>query len=131
MSADVSSTSLATEDPAETIARALVAHPAVARLDVGHYGDVATSLPGRRVVGVRTGAPGAAVEIAVVLWLIEPIPVLVGQLRSLVTRLAGPVAVDIQVVDVLTEADLDAEREAANAAMRADTATTDLAADQG
>jgi hypothetical protein len=101
------------EDLAETIARALVAHPAVVRLDAGHFGDVATALPGRRVVGVRTGPPGGAVEVGVVLWLMAPIPALVGQLRLLVRELTGPVPVDVQVVDVLTDADMAAQRQAA------------------
>lgn len=97
-----------TEDLAETIARALIAHPSVARLGAGRFGEVATALPGRRVVGVRTGAPGDTVEVAVVLWLIEPIPVLVAELRALVHAVAGRVPVDVQVVDVLTEADMAA-----------------------
>jgi hypothetical protein len=102
---------LATEDLAETIARTLIAHPSVARLGAGRFGEVATALPGRRVVGVRTGAPGDTVEVAVVLWLIEPIPVLVAELRALVHTVAGREPVDVQVVDVLTDTDMAARGE--------------------
>lgn len=94
-------------DLAELIAGAVAAHPSVARLDAGHFGEIATPLPGRRVVGVRVSDAGGTVEVAVVLWLTAPIPALVGELRELVRAVAGGVAVDVQVTDVLTADDAD------------------------
>jgi hypothetical protein len=102
-SAGAEAAGAATEDFSETIARALLAHPSVVRLDGGRFGEVISPLPGRRVVGVRAGVEGAGVEVAVVLALGEPIPVVVDRLRALVHGVAGRVPVDIDVVDVVTE----------------------------
>ncbi|MDN5916827.1 MAG: hypothetical protein L0I76_17265 [Pseudonocardia sp.] len=90
-------------DPAELaqlVADAVIAHPAVARLDGGAFGAVATFLPGRRLVGVHVGRPGEPVELAVVLRLDRPIPGVVATLRTTVSALCGGVPVDITVSDV-------------------------------
>ena len=50
-------------DPAELVAAAVRAVPGVVRLDGGVLGEVATHLPGRRVVGVRTGDRGTEVHL--------------------------------------------------------------------
>ena len=52
---------------ADELADRLLAHPSVARLHGGQYGEIATYLPGRRITGVRVGE--RAVEVAVVLRL--------------------------------------------------------------
>jgi uncharacterized alkaline shock family protein YloU len=86
---------------AELIAATVTAHPSVARLHGGLYGDVATFLPSRRrLVGVRVGQRGEPVEVGVVLYLDRPIPEIVRALREQVADLSGGAAVDIVVVDV-------------------------------
>jgi len=89
------------EHIAETIARLVLAHPAVVRLDGGRFGEITSLLPGRRVVGVRAGIPGTGTEVGVVLRLGPPIPDVVAQLRELVRGLTGPVPVDITVADLV------------------------------
>jgi hypothetical protein len=93
------------EELSETIERAVLAHPSVARLDGGQFGSVASYLAGRRVIGVRTEAYGDPVELAVVLWLGRPIPDVVTELRALVRSVAGGVPVDITVSDLQLEED--------------------------
>ncbi|GAY10541.1 hypothetical protein [Pseudonocardia sp. N23] len=84
----------------ETVAALVAAHPAVARLDGGRFGDVATYLPGRRrLVGVRVGEPGEPVEIAVVVLGDRPIPQAVAEIRSAVAALR-PGPVDVTVSDI-------------------------------
>jgi hypothetical protein len=85
---------------AEQVAAAVTDHPAVARLDGGIFGAVATHLPGRRLVGVRIGEPGEPVELAVVLHPHRPIPEVVRELRREVSRICGGAAVDITVADL-------------------------------
>lgn len=84
----------------ELVAAAVAAHPAVARLDGGVFGTVATHLPGRRLTGVRIGAGGGPVELGVVVRLHHPIPDAVRSLRREVSALCGGAAVDITVSDV-------------------------------
>ncbi|WP_370588693.1 hypothetical protein [Pseudonocardia sp. C8] len=85
---------------AELVADAVAAHPAVARLDGGVFGTVATWLPGRKLVGVHVGKPGEPVEVGVVLTLDRPIPATVAALRRTVAPLVGDVPVDVVVADV-------------------------------
>jgi hypothetical protein len=85
---------------AERIADVVTAHPAVARLDSGIFGAVATYLPGRRLVGVRVGGPGEPVEIGVVLHLGAPLPGVVAALRREVAALCAGARVDITVADL-------------------------------
>jgi len=87
---------------ADSVAAAVLAHPAVARLDGGPFGTVASYLPGRRrVVGVRLPQEdGAAAEIAVVARLGTPLPRLAGELAAAVRTVLGPVPVDVTVSDV-------------------------------
>ena len=86
---------------AERVAAAVRAHPSVAGLHGGTFGDVATHLPGRRLVGVRVGNAGEPVELGVVLRLDRPIPGVVHSLRRLVSGLCGGAPVDITVGDVV------------------------------
>ncbi|MCG8918177.1 hypothetical protein L6E12_20550 [Actinokineospora sp. PR83] len=85
---------------ADAIGAAVLADPAVLRLDGGAFGAVATALPGRRVVGVRVGAPGDPIEVSVVLAMGTPVPAAAARVRGAVRALAGPVPVDVHVSDV-------------------------------
>lgn len=85
---------------AEQVAAVVANHPAVAALDAGPHGAVAMYLPGRRLAGVRIGAPGEAVEIGVVLRLGAPIPDVVRALRAAVSAVCAGARVDIGVMDV-------------------------------
>lgn len=91
-------------DPSMTaaaVAAAVLAHPAVARLDGGPFGTVASLLPGRRrIEGVRIGVGDEPVEIAVVARLGTPLPQLAEELGAAVRALLGPVAVDVTISDV-------------------------------
>lgn len=85
---------------AERVAAAVAAHPAVARLHGGPFGGVATHLPGRRLTGVRIGAAGEPVEVAVVLRAGTPLPGVVAALRREVSALCGGAPVDVTVADL-------------------------------
>ena len=85
---------------AEQVAAAVRTHPAVARLHGGTFGDIATLLPGRRLIGVRIGGDGEPVELGLVLHLVMPIPDVVRSIRRLVSGLSGGAPVDITVADV-------------------------------
>ncbi|SDM73314.1 hypothetical protein [Allokutzneria albata] len=90
---------------ADTVAEAVLAHPAVHRLDPGPFGALASYLPGRRVEGVRAAGPGEPVEIGVVLKLGGPVPEVVADLRARVREVAGDVPVDVTVTDVVLAGD--------------------------
>lgn len=86
---------------AAAIAAAVLAHPAVARLDGGPFGTVAALLPGRRrIVGVRIGVGDEPTEIAVVARLGTPLPRLAEELGEVVRTVLGPVPVDVTISDV-------------------------------
>lgn len=93
-----------TDALAELVAAVVTANPAVARLDGGVFGTVATHLPGRRLVGVRIGRGDEPVELGVVLHLGRPIPDVLTALRREVSALCGGAAVDITVSDVAVPA---------------------------
>lgn len=98
----------ATREPQEVataIAAAVLADPSVVRLDAGPFGTVTTSGPGRRIRGVAVPGPGEAVEIAVIARLSEPLDRTCARLRTLVRAVAGPVAVDVTVVDINLDID--------------------------
>lgn len=93
---------LSDDDLARTLAETVTADPAVARLDGGVFGAVATYLPGGRLVGVRVDPdPTAPVEVAVVLHLGAPIPTVVAGLRARIARVLGDRPVDLTVSDVV------------------------------
>jgi hypothetical protein len=86
---------------AAAVAAAVLAHPAVARLDGGPFGTVASFLPGRRrIEGVRIGVGDEPVEIAVVVRLGTPLPQLADELGAVVRTVLGPVPVDVTISDV-------------------------------
>jgi hypothetical protein len=87
---------------ADAIAAAVRAHPAVADLDGGPFGAIASYLPGRRVVGVRVGEPGEPVEVSVVARLGTPLPQLATDLRRLITAVTGSRVIDLTINDVIT-----------------------------
>ena len=90
----------------ERVAAAVLGHPAVARLDGGPFGSIASYLPGRRVVGVRAGEGAAAsepVEVAVVVrWPAgASLPVLAEEIAARVRGVAGERPVDVTVADLV------------------------------
>jgi hypothetical protein len=90
-------------DRAEEVAAAVLAHPAVARLDGGPFGTVASYLPGRRrLLGVRIGVGDEPVELAVVVRMGTPLPQVAAELGDVVRRLLGPVPVEVTFVDVVS-----------------------------
>jgi hypothetical protein len=91
------------------VAAAVTANPAVARLDGGVFGAIATYLPGRRLVGVRIGQGDEPVEVAVVLYGDHPFPEVVRGIRRDVAALCGGAAVDITVSDVVLRGDAGPE----------------------
>jgi hypothetical protein len=85
---------------ADAIAERALSCPAVISLAGGVVGQVATYLPGRRVVGVSLDDD--VCEVAVVLRLgADPLPVLADQVRQAVAPVAGSRAVHVLVDDVL------------------------------
>jgi hypothetical protein len=91
-------------EQAEEVAAAVLAHPAVARLDGGPFGTVVSYLPGRRrVLGVRIGVGDEPVELAVVVRLGRPLPRLADELGRVVRGLLGPVPVEVTFADVVSE----------------------------
>lgn len=94
---------MSVSDPVDAaeLAAAVKAHPAVARLDGGPFGTVASLLPGRRRIdGVRIGVGDEPVELAVIARLDVPLPQLGRELGAIVQRLCGPVAVEVTFSDV-------------------------------
>ncbi|QNG20066.1 hypothetical protein G4H71_14150 [Rhodococcus triatomae] len=85
-------------EPAESIAEVVRAVPGVYDLHGGMFGEVATYLPRRRVVGVRTD--GETTEIHVALYVGAPIRETAGRIRDDVTALVGGV-VDVTVEDIV------------------------------
>jgi len=85
---------------AERVAAAVSAHPAVARLDAGVFGEVATHRTGGRLIGVRIGQRPEPVEIGVVLHLGRPLPEVADALRMLVSAMCAGAPVDVTVADV-------------------------------
>ncbi|MGL5861474.1 MAG: hypothetical protein ACRCY9_09490, partial [Phycicoccus sp.] len=59
-------TTPATPDLADRVAEAVLAVPGVAGLHGGTFGEVATYLPGRRVIGIRLNDVAAEVHVTVV-----------------------------------------------------------------
>jgi hypothetical protein len=90
-------------DQATEVAAAVLAHPAVARLDGGPFGTVASYRPGRRrLLGVRLGVGEEPVELAVVVRLGIPLPRLAEELGAVVRGVLGPVPVEVTFSDVVS-----------------------------
>lgn len=87
----------------DAVATAVVGCPPVAGLSGGRFGEVATYLPGRRLVGVRLD--GEELEVHVVARWGTPLPEVGDAVRRAVAPVGGgrPVTVyidDIEVPDV-------------------------------
>ena len=84
----------------EAVSAAAVGCPLVAELTGGRFGEIATYLPGRRLVGVRQ--VDGAVEVHVVARWGTPLPEVADTLRAAVAPHAGglPVAVFIEDIEL-------------------------------
>lgn len=84
----------------EAVAAAALGCPLVADLTGGRFGEVATYLPGRRILGVRQVE--GTVEVHVVARWGTPLPEVADVVRAAVTPHAGgvPVAVFIDDIEV-------------------------------
>jgi len=89
-------------DPAEVIATAVLATPGVEALHPGAFGEVATYLPGRRVVGVRLRDPGC--EVHVTLAWGAPVLATSDSVRAAVAALVTGGPIDVVVEDVANPA---------------------------
>ena len=85
-------------DPAEVIAAAVLATQGVEALHPGAFGEVATYLPGRRVVGVRLRDPGC--EVHVTLAWGAPVLATSDSVRAAVAALGTGGPIDVVVEDV-------------------------------
>ncbi|WP_131745301.1 hypothetical protein [Frankia sp. Cppng1_Ct_nod] len=84
------------------IADAVAGCPAVAALSPGPSGDVATHIPGRRVVGVRTAPAGVAIHV--VARFGPTMAEIAGQIRAAVTAVAPDCGkIDIVVDDLVVD----------------------------
>lgn len=83
------------------LAERVLAHPSVVRLHGGQFGEIASYLPGRKVVGIRL-PDGGSVEVGVVLRLDRPLPEIIDEIRGALAEVLDEVPVDITVADVIT-----------------------------
>ncbi|HUR22379.1 MAG TPA: hypothetical protein VMZ73_00760 [Acidimicrobiales bacterium] len=82
----------------EAVAAAAKGCPLVAGLAGGRFGDVATYLPGRRIVGVRQA--DGALEVHVVARWGTPLPELAEVVRVAITPYAGELPVAVFIDDI-------------------------------
>ncbi len=83
---------------ADEVRSAVLAVSGVARMHGGRFGEVATYLPGRRVVGVRLDDAGTQVHVA--LWTSVPVSRAAPLIRRAVEAVTGPpVHVHIEDID--------------------------------
>jgi hypothetical protein len=90
----------------EAVAAAALACPLIADLTGGRFGEVATYLPGRRILGVRE--LDGNVEVHVVARWGTPLPEVADVLRAAVTPHAGglPVGVFVEDIELPTPAEI-------------------------
>lgn len=88
----------AEQSEAERIAAAVADCPAVARLDSGRFGEVATYLPGRRVPGVAIRED--AIEVSVVGSATATARELLAQVRGSVGPLLAGRRLDVAFADI-------------------------------
>ncbi len=88
----------------EAVAAAALGSPLIAGLTGGHFGEVATYLPGRRVLGVRE--VDGTIEVHVVAKWGTPLPEVADVVRAAVATHAGdaPVAIFVDDIEVPGEA---------------------------
>ena len=84
----------------EAVAAAALGCPLIADLTGGHFGEVATYLPGRRILGVRE--VDGTVEVHVVAKWGTPLPEVADVVRAAVASHAGgqPVVVFVDDIEV-------------------------------
>lgn len=84
----------------EVVAAAALGCPLVANLTGGRFGEVATYLPGRRILGIRS--VDGEIEIHVVARWGGPLPEVADAVRAAAARVAGgmPVAVFIDDIEL-------------------------------
>ena len=87
----------------EAVAAAALGSPLIADLSGGRFGEIATYLPGRRIVGVREVE--GTVEVHVVARWGTPLPEVADILRAAVTPHAGGLPVAVFVEDIEVPAD--------------------------
>jgi uncharacterized alkaline shock family protein YloU len=87
----------------EVVAAAALGCPLIAGLSGGAFGDIATYLPGRRVVGVREA--DGTVEVHVVAKWGTPLPEVADIVRAAVIPYASGRAVAVFVDDIEVPAD--------------------------
>jgi uncharacterized alkaline shock family protein YloU len=95
-------------DTVKAVAQAVANVHGVVRLGGDGVGDVATYLPGERVVGVRlknVDTDEESVEVHVVVDYGPPLPALADDVRTAVTRVLPGRPVDVVVSDVLLPSD--------------------------
>ena len=85
--------------PEEELATAVAGCPDVAALSGGPFGEVATYLPGRRIVGVRL--LGDRFDVHVIARWGTPLPAVAEQVRSACAPFAGGRGVDVTIEDVV------------------------------
>ena len=84
----------------EAVAAAALGSPLIAGLTGGHFGEVATYLPGRRLVGVRE--VDGTIEVHVVAKWGKPLPEVADVVRAAVAPHTGDAPVAIFVDDIET-----------------------------
>jgi hypothetical protein len=82
----------------DTVARAVRGSPGVEDLYGGFPNEVATYLPGRRVLGVRVGDHAVQVQVRAA-WGV-PIPQIAAGIQAAVVPLVGGRAVDVMIADL-------------------------------
>ena len=92
----------------QEVAEQVLAHPSVARLHGGRFGEIASYLPGDRVVGVRLPEDAPA-EIGVALRMDRPLRETAEELRAQLGELLGG-PVNIVVADVVADDESATER---------------------
>ncbi|MFC7344303.1 hypothetical protein [Saccharopolyspora griseoalba] len=85
----------------QEVAEQVLAHPSVARLHGGRFGEIASYLPGDKVVGVRLPEDAPA-EIGVALRMDRPLQETAEELRAQLSEQLGR-PVDVVVSDVVTD----------------------------
>ncbi len=88
----------------EAVAAAALGSPLIADLTGGRFGEIATYLPGRRIIGVRE--LDGTVEVHVVARWGTPLPEVADVLRAAVAPHAGglPVAIFVEDIELPTQA---------------------------
>jgi hypothetical protein len=82
----------------EAVAAAALGCPSIADLTGGRFGEVATYLPNRRILGVRQHE--GTVEVHVVARWDTPLPEVADAVRAAVTPHAGGLPVSVFIEDI-------------------------------